>query len=145
MARGNTCAQPDPIVTADFAYCAICYGAACGIQEYCDRGAAALRAALNWDCAPSERARVKAIASIIEREFGAVYVSVSGKWCVELNGCRIDALDIKGTSICLSTAGTAGGRVVFAGLRAKTYEVCINGRRNSYSRETMEAGLPVSV
>ena len=146
LARGNMCAHADPALTADFAYCAMQYGAAAGVAEYCDRGAAALRAAMNSDCSASERARVDAVASVIDREFGAIYVSVAGKWCVELNGCRIDGLDIKGATISLSmTQGAGNARVVFAGLRARSYDVSINGHKSSHAREEMEAGLAISL
>lgn len=144
LARGNASAKADPVLSADFAYCAIRFGAAAGVAEYCDRGAAALRAAMNSGCGASEMAHVNAVASIVDREFGAIYVSVAGKWCVELNGCRIEGLNIKGTAIALSaTPGAGAARVVFAGLRARSYDVNINGRSSSYAREEMEAGLRV--
>lgn len=145
LARGNTCAQADPALTACFAYCAVRYGAAAGLAEYCNRGAIALRAAMICDCSAADRAFISAIAAIIDREYGAIYVSVAGKWSVELNGCRIRGLDIKGTTISLATTrGTGDGRVVFAGLRARSYDVSINGRHDSYAREAMEAGLAIA-
>ena len=145
VARGNVGAQVDPVLSADFAYCAMHYGAATGSAEYCARAAVALKAAMGYACSPDERAHVEAVGSVIDREFGAIYVSVAGKWSVELNGCRIDRLEIKGTAIALDTTQRAtDARVVFSGLRGRSYEVSINGRRGSYAREEMAAGIVLS-
>ncbi len=144
LARGNTDTRVAPVLTADFAYCAMRYGAATGSAEYCERAAAALRAAQVCAGRGSEEARVHAIAAVMEKEFGSLYVSLAGKWSVELNGCKVDRLEISGTRVALETEPEpVGARVVFSGLRARSYEVSINGRRGCYAREQMEAGISV--
>lgn len=141
VARGNTCAQADAITSAEFAHCTMRFGATAGSPEYCERAAAALRAAANSCGNASDEARVRAITWAMDRQFGALYVSVAGRWSVELNGCRLKRLDIQGTAVALDTAQETDARVVFAGLRARNYAVSINGRQGSYAREEMEAGI----
>jgi hypothetical protein len=147
LARGNTSARPDPELSADFALCAMRYGAETGRVEYLERGTVALRAASGAAGDDLTRARIAATAAIARARFGSVYASVSGKWSVELDGYRVVRFDSRGakTAIDLKPGDTdpGGGRVVFGGLRASLYEVAINGERRSYSREEMEAGVRI--
>lgn len=147
IARGNTSAQLDPELSADFALCAMRYGAATGRAEYFERGAAALRGALSAGGDDLAKARIAASAAMVRAEFGSVYVSVAGKWSVEMDGYRVERFGARGTRAsidlrCLEP-GHSDGRVVFGGLRGDSYEIAINGNSRSYSREEMEAGVTI--
>ncbi len=71
VSRGNCAPVPDPELSADFALCAMRYGAATGVEEYSQRGAAALRAALAAECDDVATARVAAAAAVARDEFAS--------------------------------------------------------------------------
>lgn len=147
LSRGNTSAVADPELSADFALCALRYGSLTGSAEYCERGAMALRAALSVDCDALAKARIAAVAAIARAEFGSVYVSLTGKWGVELDGYRVQQIESRGAHASIELQSVTGadtnGRVVFGGLRSESYEITINGDRRSCSRAEMQSGVPI--
>ena len=147
LARGNASSQPDPELSAEFALCALRYGSLMGVVEYCERGAAALGAAVNADCDAASKARIAAVASITRAEFGAVYVSLVGRWSAELDGYRVERVESRGAKASIEVKrvdpGNGEGRVVFGGLRSNSYEITINGNRRACSRAEMESGLAI--
>ncbi len=147
ISGGNTSATSDPEASADFALCAMRYGALVGKAEYCQRGAAALRAALAADCDDLTKARIAAVAALVRAEFGSVYVSLSGRWAAELDGYRVDVIEShrsQATVELMRRSETDGNaRVVFGGLRCESYELTINGKRLACSRSQMQAGVTI--
>lgn len=71
ISRGNTCPQPDAVLTIDFAQCAMRYGALSGKAQYFERGALALKAALSARVDDLMRARIAAVAVNLMSEFGS--------------------------------------------------------------------------
>ena len=147
LSGGNMSAAAAPEVSADFALCALRYGSLTGNAEYGRRGAMALRAALAADCDNLTRARIAAVAAIARAEFGAVYVSLSGKWAAELDGYRVDAIESHRShaniELTCRSKSDGGARVVFGGLRSESYELTINGYRRACSRAQMQAGVTI--
>ncbi|MHB9038962.1 MAG: hypothetical protein ACYC64_20175, partial [Armatimonadota bacterium] len=65
--RGNTSWEPDPELTSEFAHCAMRFASATGNRDYFQRGAAALKSALNASYSyPIVRARVSASDAAIQ-------------------------------------------------------------------------------
>jgi hypothetical protein len=148
IARGNVGWACDAELSAEFALCAMDYAAVTGEQEYAERAQVALSAALRA-AAPraASRVRVAAIAAIIESRFGAAYVHVSRKWVAPLNGMDVRLMGVDGRRISLSVSSGVNtrGRIVFGGMRAKTYSLQLNGRSSSRARQDLERGIGVTL
>ena len=69
LSRGNATPLLDPELSADFALCAMRYGAVTGTAEYSERGTAALSAALAACRDDLTAARVAAIGTLARKEF----------------------------------------------------------------------------
>ena len=145
-ARGNLGAAHDLELTAEFARCAIEYGAVTGEREYFDRGTAALNAALRVEEASAlSRARIAASADAVTKSAGVVYVHVSKKWGAPTNGARLQRLDFgRGevrvdVSACAQSNGDA--RVVFGGMRSQSYKLSVNGQVLTCSSSEMASGV----
>ncbi len=148
LAQGNVGAKHDPELTAEFARCAMQYGALTGEREYFERGAAALRSLTRAQGLNAlTQARVAASIAEIESTFGAIYIHVARKWAVALDGWRVGAVDIESGAVSLSvTGGPVGGdgRIVFGGLRRKLYRVELNGQTEKRTREELADGIHIS-
>lgn len=147
LSGGNARPQADAELTADFALCAMRYGALTGTREYLERGAAALKAASGAEVDDLTRARVAAAIAMARADFGAVYVSLTGRWSVELDGYRVERLDSHGSRAAIDLRcvdpRNGPGRLVFGGLKGDIYELTINGSSSSYTRRELESGLPL--
>lgn len=148
LAQGNVGARQDPELTAEFARCAMHYGALTGEKDYFERGAAALRSLTRaHGLSALTRARVAASTAEIESTFGTIYIHVGKQWAVALDGWRLGAVDIESGAVSLNvTDGPAGGdgRIVFGGLRRKLYRVELNGQTEKVSREELIRGIHIS-
>lgn len=148
IAQGNVGWACDPELSAEFARCAMGYAAATGEPEYAERAEAALSAALRAAAPrPASRVRVAASAALTESEFGVAFVHVGRKWVVPLNGMAVRLVEIDGRRIALAVSSreSSRGRIVFGGLRAKSYELHINGRSSRHPRQDLERGVPISL
>lgn len=146
LAQGNTGWGCDPELSAEFARCCMGYAAATGESEYAERAHSALAAAIDGAASRTvSRLRVAASTALIDAEFGTAYVHVSRKWAVPLNGMSVRLVELEGRRIELAVNGGEGshGRIVFGGLRAKSYEVSINGTPMRLARADLERGILV--
>jgi len=146
VAESNRGWYPDAALAAEFARCAMRYGALTGDPYYFERGTAALKAALaarGLDGA--SQAAINDCAESILAEYGSVYVHVGRKWGACASGAMIRLLDFAGGEVRLDFIPHPNGdnhrRIVFGGLRGKTYKVHIDGRPHIWTREEMEAGI----
>lgn len=140
LVSGNIGACVDMELTAEFAICAMRYGAITGRREYFDRGIAALQAALPQI---ETMETVRDSISAANAEFGDVFVHFAGKWAC---GARLVSsarglieLEIE------SQSAMAVARIVFAGMRGSGYKLQVNGRRFTASREEMERVVQVRI
>jgi hypothetical protein len=148
IAQGNVGWACDPELSAEFARCAMGYAAATGEAEYAERAEVALSASIRAAAArPASRVRVAASAALIESTFGVAYVHVGRKWVVPLNGMAVRLEDVEGHRIALSISGNedSRGTLVFGGLRAKSYDLCINGRPSRHARRDLERGIQIAL
>ncbi|MCE5324321.1 hypothetical protein LLG46_13555 [bacterium] len=145
-ARGNVDISADIELTAAFAECAMRYSRVSGEKLYFERGAAALKAAVNANnIRPLSAAHIGAIDAVIRRSFGAAFVHVGKKWAFPVNGAKIHSVSfdrsILGLSICDAQANTA--RIVFDGMRGRAYSVRINRHKFTCSADEMRAGIKI--
>ncbi|MCE5197594.1 MAG: hypothetical protein ABFD54_10835 [Armatimonadota bacterium] len=145
LVRGNVGWVADPLLTAEFARCATHYGATTGSSSYFERGAAALKAAMGAqvDC-PATQLKIAASSAAIGSEFGDVFVHVSRKWAVPLNGLRVGHVEFGRSAITLDLDDSADGRIVFGGMRGHTYKLSAGGRQVTCSSEEMLGGVALS-
>jgi len=146
VAGSNRGWYPDPVLAAQFARCAMRYGALIGDCYYFERGTAALRAALSAQgLNEAAQAAVDECVELIGAEYGSVYVHVGKRWGACASGPQIRRLDFARGEVRLSFVPSPNGedhrRIVFGGLRGKTYKVRIDGRTLVCTREQMEAGI----
>ncbi len=146
--RSNAGVEYDADLSAEFARCAMDYGAITGEHEYFQRGAAALAAANRKPTASAlSRARVEATTALIRSRYGSIYVHVGRKWAVSIAGPKVSRLELApgmvGIEAAPATNGFRGSKVVFAGMRGRSYRVTINGRCEARTREELEAGIPL--
>ena len=143
---GNMGSRYDAELTAEFGRCALEYGQRTGEKEYFERGAAALAAAAATpDVGDQSRARISGSLTAARARFGAAFVHVGRKWAVGLPGSCVRSLKTgKGEVLLDMDGGGSDGldnRIVFGGMRGRTYRVRINGRDTSCSRADMEHGI----
>lgn len=147
LANNNTGICPDIELTALFAWCAMRYADITGISEYFSRGNAALKAALHA-CTnnPLSSAHVAAIQEIINKSYGNAYVHVSKRWAVPINGARIQNISFNqgGISICITNENHCPERIVFGGMRGKTYKLNINKLEIIASSDQMKSGININ-
>lgn len=146
IAESNKGWYPDPVLAAKFAHCAMRCGALTGDRYYFERGTAALKAALAaGGLDEASQAVINEYAASIRAEYGSVYVHVGKKWGACASGAMIRRLDFGGGEVRLEFIPHPNGenhrRIVFGGLRGKTYKVRIDGRPHVCTREQMEAGI----
>jgi len=147
--RGNIGAQLDAELSAEFARCAMYYGALSGEREYFERGVAALNAAMSVDQTAESHARIAADAAVAQSQFGSIYAHMSAKWAIETDGFRVTNIDFGKGSISLdisaSSTSIREGRIVFGGLKGSSYKVIINGEAGTFTRADLESGISIPV
>jgi hypothetical protein len=147
LARGNQTWKQDAELTAEFAVCAMKFGALTGDRYYFERGALAIRAATSAHVESTvSRARIQACAQFIKSTYGSLYIDIARKWGITTSGGRIRRLEFArgGVSIDLHPNGNGGGRIVFGGVRGKTYRVSVDGHGITYSRGQIETGVTLT-
>ena len=142
--KGNLGANYDAELSAEFARCTIEYGMLRGEPEYIERGKAALEAAESVrDINTLTKARVAASAAAIRDLAGSVYVHVSKKWAVPTNGAQIlrFTFDHNEISMDISSANNENTRIVFGGMRGRTYKLCLNNHHFTCTADEMKSGI----
>lgn len=145
-ARSNIDTAADVELTAGFAECAMRYARATGERHYFERGAAALNAAMHkGDVSALTLARIAAIDAVIRSSFGVAFVHVGKKWAYPVNGATIKsaAFDQGKLSITINAAQTGAQKIVFDGMRGKSYRLCINRCERIFSADEMRSGIPI--
>ncbi len=145
-----------------------------GQKEYFERGVAALRAMFSLFESPTSPRTAEnyghsgydqpagvtglhwgtgsSVVSIhlITREFGDAYVDVKGKWGVGIDGCRIPAVTIDGTTIRVEVVDnlvkTRTIKVRFGNVMKPYFEVVVNNKRmGRISAATLREGIDVAL
>ncbi len=145
-----------------------------GQKEYFERGVAALRAMFSLFESPTSPRTAEnyghsgydqpagvtglhwgtgsSVVSIhlITREFGDAYVDVRGKWGVGIDGCRIPAVTIDGTTIRVEIVDNLVKartiKVKFGNVMKPYFEVVVNNKRmGRISAATLREGIDVAL
>lgn len=149
LAASNTGWAADPVTTAQFAKLAMDIGDITGDKYYFQRGTAAYNAALRFDNADNEsRRQLTECIEYIRRKYGYIYINVSRQWGAFAPEAHVRSLrfEKRGISIDLApnTNGNGHRRLVFGGLRGKSYTVRINGRDQVFGCEELRSGIKLS-
>lgn len=142
----NIGGKPDCRLTAEYARCAMDYGALTGEKEYFQRGVLALSAVCSIPVEDERtRAEIEMDLRAIHSSFGSIYVHIARKWGTGLNGNNIKKLNFGRGSIEIEISGTVSSngseRIVFGGLRGASYKLAINGVSKTYSRPELAEGI----
>jgi hypothetical protein len=146
LAKGNTCIEMDTDLTAQFAWCAMKYADVTGISEYFSRGSAALKAAVNFrGSSPIVSAHVATAQARVTQDYGSAFVHVGRKWALPVNGASVKRVSFERGKISLSLTGEepCSERIVFGGIKGKSYRLQINGRKISTTSDEMKMGIVV--
>lgn len=146
LSASNLGCRPDPELTAEFARVAMRCGELTGEKYYFERGTAALIAALSAAKLDTDaRAHVDECVDSIKSRYGSVYIHLGRKWGACTAGARIRKLDFTKNGVSLDflphSNGNGHRRIVFGGLRARSYTISIDGVPKVFTREQMQAGL----
>ena len=108
LVNGNLGSIFDAQLSAEFARCAMEYGALTGEREYFERGTAALAAALALAQSGMSRARAAGSAAIIRSMFGSAYVDLGKKWGLTTTGEPLHRIKITRGAVSIVIDEPAG-------------------------------------
>jgi hypothetical protein len=145
-----------------------------GKREYFERGVAALRAMFSLFESPTSPRTAENYAHsgydqpagvtgmhwgtgssvvsihLITRQYGDAYVDMKGAWGVGIDGCRIPAVVITGSSVRVELLNNlSASRTVklrFGNIRSGTFDLTVNGMKlGMFSSQELKKGIDVAI